>query len=77
MPKGAMLVTTDVVGLYPNIPQDLGLLSLSKVLNETGICKVPTIEFIPMEFNIRLRIFACRYQKHLLELNLNPFKLVF
>ena len=72
-----MLVTTDVVGLYPNIPHDLGLQSLSKVLNETGICKVPTIELIPMEFNVSLRIFVCRYQKHLLELFLNPLKFVF
>ena len=77
MHNGAMLVTTDVVGLYPNIPHDLGLQSLSKVLNETGICKVPTIEFIPMEFNVSLRIFVCRYQKHLLELILNPLKFVF
>ena len=77
MPKGAMLVTTDVVGLYPNIPHDLGLQSLSKVLNETGICNVPTIEFIPMEFNVSLRIFVYRYQKHLLELILNPLKFVF
>ena len=77
MPKGAMLVTTDVVGLYPNIPHDLGLQSLSKGLNETGICKVPTTEFIRMEFNVSLKIFACRCQKHLLELILNPLKFVF
>ena len=77
MPKGARLVTTDVVGLYPNIPHDLVLQSLNKVLNETGVCIVPTIEFIPMEFNVSLRIFACRYQKHLLELFLNPLKFVF
>ena len=72
-----MLVTTDVVGLYPNIPHDLGLQSSSKGLNETGVCKVPTIEFIWMEFNVSLKIFACRCQKHLLKLILNPLKLVF
>ena len=39
IPEGAILVTADVVGLYPNIPHDLGLQSLRKRLNETGICK--------------------------------------
>ena len=48
MREGAILVTTDVVGFYPNIPHDLGLHSLSERLNEIGICKVPTEEFIPM-----------------------------
>ena len=72
-----MLVTTEIVGPYPNSPHDLGLQSLSKGLNETGICKVPTIEFIPMEYNVSLKIFACKYQKHFLELILNPRKLVF
>ena len=39
IPEGAILVTADVVGPYPNIPHDLGLQSLRKRLNETGICK--------------------------------------
>ena len=77
MPKCTMLVTTDVVGLYPNIPFDLGLQSLSKGLNETGVCKIPTTEFIPLEFNVSLKIFACKYQKYILELILNPLKLLF
>ena len=72
-----MLVTTDVVGLYPNVLYDLGLQSLSKGLNETGMCKVPTTEFIPLEFNISLKIFACKYQKYILELILNLLKLLF
>ena len=72
-----MLVTTDVVGLYPNVLYDLGLQSLSKGLNETGMCKVPTTEFIPLEFNISLKIFACKYQKYILELILSPLKLLF
>ena len=76
MPKGAILVTTEIVGPYPNSPHDLGLQSLSKGLNETGICKAPTIEFIPIEYNVSLKIFACKYQKHFLELILNPRKLV-
>ena len=44
--EGAILVTAGVVGLYPNIPHDLGLKSLRKRLNETGIYKVPTEETI-------------------------------
>ena len=46
IPEGAILVTADTVGLYPNISHDLGLQSLRKRLNETGICKVPTDEII-------------------------------
>ena len=72
-----MLVTTDVVGLYPNVLYDLRLQSLSKGLNETGMCQVPTTEFIPLEFNVSLKIFACKYQKYILELILNPLKLLF
>ena len=72
-----MLVTTDVVGLYPNVLYDLSMQSLSKGLNETGMCKVPTTEFIPLEFNVSLKIFACKYQKYILELILNPLKLLF
>ena len=36
-PESAILVTADVVGLYPNIPPDLGLQSLRKRINGTGI----------------------------------------
>ena len=72
-----MLVATDVVGLYPNVLYDLGLQSLSKGLNETSMCKVPTTEFIPLEFNVSLKIFACKYLKYILELILNPLKLLF
>ena len=38
MPEGAKLVTADVVGLYLDIPHNLGLQSLTASLNETGIC---------------------------------------
>ena len=41
-----MLVTTDVVGLYPNIPHDFRLQYLRKRLNKTGIYKLPTEEII-------------------------------
>ena len=46
MPEGAILVTADVGGLYPNIPRDLRLQSLKQRLNETGISKVLTEEII-------------------------------
>ena len=46
IPEDDILVAADVVGLYPNIPHNLGLQSLRKRLNETGICKVPTEEII-------------------------------
>ena len=44
--EGAILVTADVVGLYPEIPHNLGLQPLTKSLNETGICKVPIEKII-------------------------------
>ena len=47
-PEDAILVTADVVGIYPNMPHNLGLQSLRKRLNETGICKVLTEEIISM-----------------------------
>ena len=37
IPEGAILVTADAVGLYPNNPHDLGLQFLRKRLNETAI----------------------------------------
>ena len=47
-----------VVGLYPNIPHDLGFQSLWKRLNEMGICKVPTEEIIAMaKFLLKINYF--------------------
>ena len=58
IPEAAILLTADVVGLYPNIPHDLGLQSLRKKLNETGICKVHTEEIISMtEFVLKNNYF--------------------
>ena len=48
IPESAILVTANVVGLYPNITHHLSLQSLRKRLNETGICKVHTEEIISM-----------------------------
>ena len=56
--EGAIMVTAYEAGLYPNIPHDLGLLSLRKRLNETGICKVLTEEIISMvEFVLKNNYF--------------------
>ena len=49
IPRGAILVTAGVLGLYPNILHNLGLQFLRKRLNQTGICKLPTEEMISME----------------------------
>ena len=58
IPESAILVTADVVGLYTNIPHILGLQSLRKRLNETGICKVPNEEIISMaEFVLKNNYF--------------------
>ena len=58
IPEGAILLTADVVGLYPNIPHDLSLQSLRKKLSETGICKVHTEEIISMtEFVLKNNYF--------------------
>ena len=51
MPEAAILVTTDVVWLCPNIPHDFGSQPLRKRLHETGICKIPTGK---MHFNGRV-----------------------
>ena len=48
IPEGAILVTTDVVGLYPSIPHGAGLEALRKRLNERETPGVPTEELIKM-----------------------------
>ena len=58
IPESAILVTADVVGLYPKNPHDLGLQSLRKRLSEREICKVPTEEIISMaEFVLKNNCF--------------------
>ena len=57
IPEGAILVTAEVVGLYPNISHNLGLQSLRRRLNETSICKLPTKEIISMaEFVLKKQL---------------------
>ena len=56
--EDAILVIADVVGHYPNISRDLGLQSLRKMFNQTGICKVPAEEIISMaEFVLKNNYF--------------------
>ena len=79
IPKGAILVTADVVGLYPNIPHDLGLQSLRKRLHETGIYEVSAqqLKIILMaEFALKnsylslMKKFAGEHQEQLWEIKL-------
>ena len=41
-PDGAILVTIDLVGLYPNIPHDEGLEALRRTLNKRSKPAIPT-----------------------------------
>ena len=41
-PDGAILVTIDLVGLYPNIPHDEGLEALRRTLNKRSNPAIPT-----------------------------------
>ena len=40
-PDGAILVTIDLVGLYPNIPHDEGLEALRRALNKRSNLAIP------------------------------------
>ena len=82
IPEGAILV--DVVGLYPNIPHDLGLQSLRKRLNETGNLKYLLKRSLQWQSlfskaaNLSLmKKFADNYLEQLLELNLQHLTLGF
>ena len=58
IPKGAILVTTDVVGLYPSIPHDGGLNVLRKQYDKFKDKIVPTEDIIKMaEFVFRNNLF--------------------
>ena len=48
MPERAILVTADLVGLYPSIPHEAGLEPLRKRLNERETPREPTEEWIKM-----------------------------
>ena len=48
VPSNAILVTADVVGLYPSIPHDAGLKALHEKLEERNDKSVPTADLVNM-----------------------------
>ena len=44
--ENAILVTADVVGLYPSIPHEVGLTALGKALNKRDEKTIPTEELL-------------------------------
>ena len=48
IPKNAILVTADVVGLYPSIPHEAGLKILREVLDKREQHTIPTSELLRM-----------------------------
>ena len=64
IPKGAILVTADVVGLYPSIPHDGGLEILRKQYDKFKDKMVPTQDIIKMaDFVLKNNIFEfdCKF----------------
>ena len=47
-PEGAILVTIDVVGLYPNIPHNEGLEAIRKILNTRTNPEIPTDHIVDL-----------------------------
>ena len=50
VPSNAILVTADVVGLYPSIPHDAGLKALHEKLEERNDKSVPTVDLVNMAY---------------------------
>ena len=48
IPDNAILVTEDVVGLYPSIPHQAGLIALKEALDKSLSKKIPTDDLIRM-----------------------------
>ena len=48
MPPNAILVTADIVALYPSIPHDTGLKVLHEKLEERNDKSVPTADLVDM-----------------------------
>ena len=48
IPGNALLVTADVVGLYPSISHQGGLIALKKALDKRLLKKIPTDDLIKM-----------------------------
>ena len=58
IPKNAILVTTDVVGLYPSIPHEVGLRALREALNKRDEETISTEELLKMaEFVLKKNYF--------------------
>ena len=58
IPNDALLVTADVVGLYPSIPHEAGLNALREVLDKRKCKDIPTENLIKMaEFVLKNNFF--------------------
>ena len=57
IPDGAILVTEDVVGLYPSIPHNAGLESLRKTLNEREASEIPLEDMVQLAEFVLKNIF--------------------
>ena len=58
VPENAILVTADVVGLYPNISHQAGLKALKEALERRDIKKIPTEDLVKVaEFVLNNNIF--------------------
>ena len=58
VPENAILVTADVVDLYPNIPHQAGLKALKEALEKRDIKKIPTEDLVKIaEFVVNNDIF--------------------
>ena len=56
--SNAILVTADVVGLYPSIPHDSGLKALRNILDKKKNQNISTVDLIKMtEFVLRNNYF--------------------
>ena len=58
--SNAILVTADVVGLYPSIPHDAGLQDLYEKLEERADEKIPSTNLVEMtKFILKNNFFEC------------------
>ena len=58
IPNGSILVTADVVGLYPSIPHEAGLRALKEALKNRESKTIPTKNLVEMiEFLLKNKYF--------------------
>ena len=63
IPEDAILVTVDVVGLYPSIPHNVGLRALKEALEKREQKKIPTEDLVEMaEFVLKNNFFEFNSQ---------------